>query len=171
MTGRAGREPKAGSGLDKTGRWTPAFPGQRQPFAPGNSVSIGNRGPLKEGAYSRLRLSEAAAETAEELRALLPIVEDYDEPAVQAFAYVLEQLKAAAGALENARDRETRLRLSQDARGWALAGLRYAEHFGATPRARAALGLDLARGHAANLTAKRLARLVEEEQAAGGEAA
>ena len=145
-------------------QWQPAFDGQRPPFAPGNTLAV------KEGAYARLQLSEKAAETAEELRGLLPIVEDYDEPALQAFAYVLEQLKAAASALENARDRETRLRLSQDARGWALAGLRYAEHFGATPRARAGLGLDLARGQAANLTAKRLARLVEAEQA-GGEAA
>lgn len=121
-------------------QWQPAFPGQRPPFKPGNTLAV------KEGAYARLQLSERAAATAEDLRGLLPVVEDYDEPALQAFAYVLEQLKAAA-ALENARDRETRLRLSQDARGWALAGLRYAEHFGATPRARAALGLDLLRGH------------------------
>lgn len=161
---------KAGSGIQPDGSWTPAFEGQRAPFAPANALSVGNRGPLKEGAYARLQLSEKAAETAEELRGLLPIVEDYDEPALQAFAYVLEQLKAAASALENAHNRETRLRLSQDARGWALAGLRYAEHFGATPRARAALGLDLLRGHETRLTVTRLARLVEEEQA-GGEAA
>jgi hypothetical protein len=145
-------------------QWQPAFPGQRPPF------TVGNRAAVKDGAYARLQLSEKAAETAEELRGLLPVVEEYDEPALQAFAYVLEQLKAAAGALENARDRETRLRLSQDARGWALAGLRYAEHFGATPRARAALGLDLLRGQQAQLTARRLARMVEEE-GAGGEAA
>jgi hypothetical protein len=145
-------------------QWTPAFPGQRPPFAPANTLAV------KEGAYARLQLSEKAAETAEELRGLLPVVEEFDEPALQAFAYVLEQLKAAANALENARDREARLRLSQDARGWALAGLRYTEHLGATPRARAALGLDLFRGQQAQLTARRLARLVEEEQA-GGEAA
>jgi hypothetical protein len=41
---------------------------------------------------------------------------------------------------------------------------------GLTPRAMVGLGLDLLRGQQAQLTARRLARLVEEEQA-GGEAA
>jgi hypothetical protein len=126
-------------------------------FAPGN------RDALRHGAYARLELSPKAAETAETLKALLPVYQESDEPLLQAFGYVLEQLRAAAGALEQADGHKERLRLSQDARGWTQAALRYADHFAMTPRARTALGLDLVRGEATRLTVTRLARLAEEE--------
>lgn len=32
--------------------WVPEFKGQRPPFTPGNQVAVGNRGPMKHGAYS-----------------------------------------------------------------------------------------------------------------------
>jgi hypothetical protein len=122
-----------------------------------------NGAAVRHGAYAHLQLSEKAGETTEVLRELLPVYQESDEPLLQAFGYVLEQLKAAAGALESAEGREERLRLSQDARGWTLAALRYGEHFAMTPRARTALGLDLVRGEATRLTVTRLAQLAEEE--------
>lgn len=140
--------------------WVPAFEGQRPPFAPGNQVAA------KHGAYARLRLSDAAAETADELRPLLVVYSEADEPSLQAFGLVLEQMKAAAGALEGAESRKEKLRLSQDARGCALAALRYAESFGLTPRSRVALGLDLVRGQQATLTLTRLAAMADDEAAA-----
>jgi hypothetical protein len=147
-------------------QWQPAFEGQRPPFEPGNTLSVGNRGPMTHGAYARLRLSEAAAETADALRELAVVYDEADEPTLQAFGFVLEQMKAASAALNEAKTRADRLRLSADSRGWALAALRYAESFGMTPRARAALGLDSARTAGAQLTVTRLARLVEQEEAA-----
>jgi hypothetical protein len=126
-------------------------------FEPGNGIAA------RHGAYARLQLSEKAGETADVLRELVPVYQESDEPLLQAFGYVLEQLRASAGALERAEGRKEQLRLSQDARGWTLAALRYAEHFAMTPRARTALGLDLVRGEATRLTVTRLARLAEEE--------
>jgi hypothetical protein len=55
---------------------------------------------------------------ADELREHLVIYDPVDEPALQVFSFVLSQLRAAATALEETDDRESRLRLSQDARGW-----------------------------------------------------
>jgi hypothetical protein len=126
-------------------------------FEAGHTLSV------RHGAYARLQLSEKAGETAEALRELLPVYQESDEPLLQAFGYVLEQLKAAAEVLERAEGRKERLRLSQDARGWTLAALRYGEHFAMTPRARTALGLDLVRGEATRLTVTRLAQLAEGE--------
>jgi len=153
--------PDARSGLDTAGEWREAFEGQRPPAGEGNTLA------LRHGAYAAVRLSEKASETADALLPLLPVYSPSDEPLLQAFAFTLEQLKAASTALEDPSQRKDRLRLSQDARGWALACLRYAEHFGLTPRSRVALGLDLVRGEAAKLTVTRLAALAERE----GEAA
>jgi hypothetical protein len=135
-------------------------PGNEFRFKPGHELST------RHGAYARVALSERAAGTAEELRQLVVVYDPADEPALQTFAFVVEQMKAAAKALEDEDDRAARLRLSQDARGWALAGLRFAEQFGMTPRSRAALGLDLIRGQAATLTLTRLAAMADEEAAA-----
>jgi hypothetical protein len=123
----------------------------------------GNEAATRHGAYARLQLSQKATETADVLRELMPVYQESDEPLLQAFGYVLEQLKAAAEALEEAEGRKERLRLSQDARGWTQAALRYGEHFAMTPRARTALGLDLVRGEATRLTVTRLAQLAEDE--------
>jgi len=111
-------------------------------------ASNGNSRALTHGAYARLRLSEATGETADILRELVPLKHDADTPTIEAFAFVFEQLRAAGKALEDATRRADRLRLSQDARGWTLAALRFAEAFGMTPKARAELGLDLARAGA-----------------------
>src|SRR5207249_3572151 len=87
-------------------------------------------------------------DTADVVRDLVPIGHDADEPTVQTFAFVLEQLRAAGKALEEASTngrRQQLLRLSQDANGWANTALRFAKELGLTPRSRAELGLDLAR--------------------------
>jgi hypothetical protein len=112
------------------------------PFQPGNQVAISH------GAYARLRLSEATGETADTLRELVPLRHDADTAAIEVFAFTIEQLRAAAKALKDANRRADRLRLSQDAQGWANVALRYAKELGMTPKARAELGLDLARAGA-----------------------
>jgi hypothetical protein len=40
--------------------WVPAFEGQRPPFQPGNTLSVGNKGPLTHGAYSAKRTDPLA---------------------------------------------------------------------------------------------------------------
>jgi hypothetical protein len=109
-----------------------------------------------------VQLSEAAAAIADELREHLVIYDPVDEPALQVFSFVLSQLRAAATALEETDDWESRLRLSQDARGWANSALKFSEQFGLTPRSRVALGVDLVRGRTAALTLSRLAALADE---------
>jgi hypothetical protein len=132
------------------------------PFERGNDLA------LKHGAYSRLRLTEPAGETADVVRELVPIANDADEPMIQAFGYVLEQLRAAGKALEQASEngrRDKLLRLSQDAQGWANVALRFAQALGLTPVARAGLGLDLARmGAAARTTRFDPQQLTDEER-------
>jgi hypothetical protein len=128
-------------------------------------VAAGNGLAVKHGAYSRLRLTEPAGEMADVMRELVPWQHDADEPTIQAFAFVLEQLRAAGEALEQARfgRRDTLLRLSQDANGWANTALRFAKELGLTPRARGELGLDLARIGAAARTRFDRSKLTEEE--------
>lgn len=108
----------------------------------------GNSRGLTHGAYARLRLTEAAGETADTLRELVPLKHDADTAAIEVFAFVLEQLRAAGKALKDANRRADRLRLSQDAQGWSNVALRYAKELGMTPKARAELGLDLVRASA-----------------------
>ncbi len=127
-------------------------------FLPGHTASVSH------GSYAMLRLSPVAAETADVLRELAPVLDPADEPALQAFGLILVQLKAAAAALEQASAegrREDLLNLSRDARGWTTSALKFAESFGMTPRARVALGLDLVRGKAATLTLTRLVQMAD----------
>lgn len=134
-------------------------------FMPAHTAST------RHGAYAAVAISKRSGATAEALRSLAVVLDEADEPALQMFAFTIEQMKAAAAALEEADDRESRLRLSKDARGWAATALRFAETFGMTPRARAGLGLDLIRGQAAQLTVSRLAALADAETETNGEAA
>jgi hypothetical protein len=129
------------------------------PFQPSNDLAV------THGAYSRLRLSDAAGATADVVRDLVPLNHPADESTIQAYAVVLEQLRAAAHALESADGRRDRLlRLSQDAQGWANVALRYGRELGLTPRSRAELGLDLARVFRANERDLDLDRLSEAQR-------
>lgn len=51
--------------------WTPAFAGQRPPFAPGNehAVAPGNDTAVQHGAYSQRKVGDVAAEVLDEWRA------------------------------------------------------------------------------------------------------
>lgn len=132
-------------------------------------ASNGNSRALRHGAYARLRLSDAAGETADTLRELVPLKHDADTAAIETFAFVLEQLRAAGTALKNANRRADRLRLSQDAQGWANVALRYAKELGMTPKARAELGLDLVRASALADRDLDLERLTEGQRSKLGE--
>jgi hypothetical protein len=70
----------------------------------------GNDRAITHDAYARLRLSDAAGETAYTLHQIVPLEHDADTPTIEAFAFVLEQMGAAAAALEGASPcrRETR---------------------------------------------------------------
>ncbi len=128
------------------------------------TATAGNTIAMTHGSYAVLALSPVAAETADVLREMVPVYDVADEPALQAFGLILEQLKAAAAALELASAegrREDALALSRDARGWLTSALKYSEQFGMTPRSRVALGLDLVRGRAATLTLTRLAAMAD----------
>lgn len=138
--------PDPRSGLDAEGNWTPAFPNQRPPFAPGNALAFreGNDLALRHGAYSPAKLEPRAAELADVIRDLAPAYEPVDEPMVVAFAMTLAQLERANEALARAKPGDL-LRLSQDARGWHSVALKYANHFGMSPLSRSKLKLTTAR--------------------------
>lgn len=141
--------PDRRSGIDGDGGWTPAFPGQRPPFAP------------THGCYSLVKLGGRAAEIASALREIVPLASPADSATIDSLAMVLAQLERAnavlayrqreeveraveGGSLSDA-ERDDLRRLSQDARGWANSALRYFEALGLTPGSRTRLGLDVVR--------------------------
>lgn len=141
------------SGIKQDGRWVPAFPGQRPPFAEGNELAV------QHGAYSTLHLAPRAAELAAELRAVVPAYSPADEPMVRMLAIVLARVERATAALEKVDDAaegnevgvylgdgaESMRRLREDSRGWINTARRLANDLGLTPTSRARLGLDIAR--------------------------
>ena len=143
----------ASSGLDKSGEWRPAFPGQREPFREGHSLAV------KHGAYATLSLGPRATEIAETLRAVVPGGDPVDSVAVEAAAMVMARLERAMAALDAVDDAMERPmsqyigdrletldqlgRLRQDARGWANVALRYLDALALVPTSRGRLGLDV----------------------------
>jgi hypothetical protein len=143
-------KPDPRSGLDEQGNWTPAFEGQRAPFAPGHD--LGGR-PPEHGAYAELALSPRAEALAARLRELgAEHLTPADEAGLAVAALSAIQLSCATGALEEVtaaieRDDvdvwlgrlESRARLSQDARRWSDTTRRWFDSLGLTPVGRAAL--------------------------------
>jgi hypothetical protein len=138
MAGRPRKNlPKAGSGVDESGRWTPAFPGQRPPFAPGNQAAT------KAGDRALLRLRPRAAELAEQIRDLVPVWHDSFTPTVEAAAMVAAQAEAAFAGLADASDPSQVRWLDERAARWAKLYGQYLGQLGLTPVALAKRGLDL----------------------------
>ncbi len=129
--------PSARSELDEGGGWTPAFPGQRPPFEPGNKVG------LKHGAYATLRLGPRVDELAEAIWELVPMRRPADELAVRTLALTLARIEAAYTALESALPGEL-ARLEADMRGWVNTERRLLNDLGLTPASRGRLGVDVA---------------------------
>jgi hypothetical protein len=141
------------------------------PFKPGNGAAV------THGSYSKMRLAPRAAELANELREIVPAYAPSDEPTIQVLSIVLAQLETASivlasatreqveracrGQRETPSQRDSLSRLQADARGWANTARRYLSDLGMTPVSRSALGLNIVRGRAIELTVTRLAELAD----------
>lgn len=143
------RAPDPRSGLDERGEWSPAFPGQRSPLEPGHEhrVGEGNTLSLQHGAYSVLALERRAAELRPALEADLPpaVREGGFSASIDLAALALARAEAAANGLAAMDPGDERVELLDRRLGrWIKSATQALEQLGATPRARAALGLDLA---------------------------
>jgi hypothetical protein len=98
----------------------------------------------RHGAYSVIQLGPRAQEIADEIREILPVRDVADEAAVRLVGLCLARIERAAQALDRAKPREL-ARLEADTRGWVNSSVRLLDALGATPLARARLGLTLVR--------------------------
>lgn len=134
-------------------------------FTPGNQLALGKGRPENHGAYSQsvVKLGPVIEERAEAIRSVLPAYAPADEVAVRALALILIRIERAEAALEQLEEevgdplamfsgdlelngRVVRVDgLRESLRKWLLAAERFLAALGATPSARARLGLDLAR--------------------------
>jgi hypothetical protein len=160
---------KAGSGLDGDGRWTPEFPGQREPFQSGNTLA------LTHGAYAVVAFSSRASEIADEIRPLVPGYSSADEPAVRLLSLVLTRVEKGTAALDEVDahaasdlapyavgDAAKLQRLRQDVLGWTNTARRLLSDLGMTPLSRSRLGLNLAHGESVVIQLQREQREREE---------
>lgn len=119
----------------------------------------GNERGLKHGAYGQA-ITPRAEELREELLELVPVVSDADQPTVTLLARVLARLeKADAWVDEHGLfDRAGRTRpILKVIGGWESTAARLCDQLGLSPRARSALGLNLARTADAAAEAERRA--------------
>jgi hypothetical protein len=118
----------------------------------------GNRYAWKSGAYARIS-DERLAEIARMRDALgedAPLLDAGDAVALWDWAALRVQIQRAELDIEahgwKSRETGEARQLVRDLATWRRQSLDYAREFGGTPRARVALGLDLARGQALDLT-------------------
>jgi hypothetical protein len=130
---------KAGSGVDESGTWTPAFAGQRPPFEKGNQAAT------KYGDRALLRLRPRAAELTQEIRQLMPIWDDSFEPVLEAASMVGAQCEAALGALAEATNLAELGALDERAARWARVFGQYLDRLGLTPLSQSRLGVFVTR--------------------------
>lgn len=126
----------------------------RPPFAKGNTLS------LQHGAYSVLALEQRAAELRPNLEAQLPdAVQDGGFGAsIDLAAVAVARVEAAAKGLAAMDPNDDRVDLlDKRLSGWIKTASAMLEALGATPRSRAALGLDVAAAE----NARRRAELLE----------
>lgn len=136
-------------GEERDQEWTPAFPGQRPPFEPGNKVALGNRGPMTHGAYSSvLASSPLVLQLCEELRAKAPWLTPADDLMLEVFATGVLQFAAVSRirlpAVADAGDLdawsvEVTATLSRDQRGSFRDVMKAGDALGLTPAGRAAM--------------------------------
>lgn len=138
--------PDPRSGLDDEGRWTPAFEGQRPPLRPGHEhrFEVGNDVAVRHGAESTIRLTVRAGELVDGLRDLVIAYRPSDEPMLTLLAVTIARVEAAAAALEAAKDPDQLQRLESNLRGWIRLARQLLGDMGMTPKARLAMGLDVA---------------------------
>lgn len=148
--------------------WSPAFPGQRPPFQPGNEVSA------QHGAYSPRKVDPLAKDLVDRMladtamsfahaHAFRPALYAWAraEAQVQLLSEYLEQRgKGGVGDLADERVQSAYLLLHR-AEARALSGRR---QLGLDPLSRARLGKDVAQGRQADAAAE-LTRMREEHEA------
>ena len=116
------------------GDWTPAFPGQRPPFEPGNVLAV------KHGAYATVALGPRVEELADTIRPFVPGYAPGDEIALRILCLALARMEASSTV-----DSPDLKRLREDEKGWANTVRRYLADLGLTPTSRASLGVTLSR--------------------------
>jgi hypothetical protein len=122
---RTNSKPKAGSGLDEHGKWTPVFVGQRPPFEPGNEIGFtpGHELSTKWGDRALLKLRPRAAELADQIRDLVPVWHASFGPVVELASMTMAQAEVAFAGLVDAADPQETRWLDERASRWAkLAG-------------------------------------------------
>lgn len=114
---------------------------------------------MRHGAYANLALAPLAAEHAEELRRLVPLRSESDEPTIRLLSIAMARIDRAEAALarvdEASEDNplagyvgelgERVQELRRDLRSWVGTAGRLADSLGLSVTARARLGLDVAR--------------------------
>jgi hypothetical protein len=137
------------SGIDQNGKWTPAFPGQRPPAGPGNTLGE------THGCYSPMRLQARADEFYVQLAPHVPIHTQADGPVLSLACFSLAQVERAGLVLAVEQARVVHAadegeppaprfdRLAADARAWVKTASRLLDQLGMSPTSRARLGLDI----------------------------
>lgn len=166
MTGRPTRgKPKAGSGLDVTGAWVPAFPGQRAPLGPGHKATV------RHSFYVSPLLRDAdrteVVEIMDSLRAVLPVHRESFDLLLELVACRLWRLRrgyqdlSANGMLRRGGKPAPILVDIGKLEGGLVRDL---SELGLTPKSMVSLGLDLLKGEGMALTVTRLHALVAAEE-------
>lgn len=140
--GRAGA-PKAGSGVDEEGRWTPVFAGQREPFQEGNEVCV------THGAYvAPERLGERVHEIAAAVRPFVPGYSPVHEVLVTGYAVALVRVERASAALAAVEDvaSDRHQKLEKNLRLWLSTVIRFAAELGLSPASAARITRDMGIG-------------------------
>ncbi|MHB1433606.1 MAG: hypothetical protein ACYCVZ_16030 [Streptosporangiaceae bacterium] len=115
MAGRKGT-PQLGSGIDAgSGEWVPAFPGQRPPFAPGNTYAV------RHGASRDRFVAPLAAEIEAELKAS-PVAPWLADPELADDVAALARAMAIGRLLDEYLDRSMSVTAAMDVLGDPDAG-------------------------------------------------
>jgi hypothetical protein len=150
-------------------RWTPAFPGQRPPFAPGNDLS------LRHGVYSPRKIGERSAVVVAQLLEQ-PGVGYLQAPEYRASVWRYAQRQAKADLMHDRMLEHGEVcaevtgcqvceSLERRWREFDTAAAKASERLGLDPLSRARLGKDVAQGRAADAAAE-LSRMREEAERA-----
>ncbi len=115
----------------------------------GGRFETGNGVAVKHAATSMIRLAPRAAEIADDVRAIVPVSSEADEPTIRLLSLVLARIETAnewlaeAGMFRNAEGEPQPILKSLST--WENQAARLLASLGCTPTSRAALGVDIVR--------------------------
>lgn len=137
--------------MAEEGTWVPEFPGQRPPFAVGNSVA------LKHGGKSVVALRPRAAELVEHIKDVMPVYTDADGMMVEILGMQLAQAERVNEIIVAADFGKDVAYLVKYWTSLANGAVRTMSALGMSPLARSQLGLNHLKGSAMTLLQERLA--------------